>query len=209
MDTNKGYTKKSGLHKSDCLSTRTFSRSTGAFGTGIYFIKNVDDYFKKWSPDRQMYEIDLSKYKLLQGSMELHKWLNDAELVCAHWFLFDTPEHIMQSRMMFRTEKYPEDGCNYEWLKDARIMEKYSEVTSSRWFKRPIFDKVFKEIYPKYYSGKDTNFWKADGRTADSIPTRIVRAMGYDGITPDKQTDNTSYGGVIYDIKPGTIKLIS
>lgn len=41
----------------------------------------------------------------------------------------------------------------------------------------------------------------------DSIPTRILRALGYDGVYPDEDTDNISYGGVLYELDQEDVSL--
>ena len=192
MNTNywkpeKGYTKKAGLYKSDTLFTRTLSRSTGAFGTGIYFIINQDDFFKKWhNNERQLYEIDLTKYNLIRGTYELHKWLNDSELVLANWAVLNSPKK----------------------MEDRRLWSTFQSVKMNSYYSKELFDKIYKQIQGVcIFDGEYDNNRHKD---ADSIPTYIVKALGYEGVKPaNEQMDNTSYGGVIYDIKPNTIKLIS
>lgn len=57
------------------------------------------------------------------------------------------------------------------------------------------------EIYKEDYSGGMFRPWKhRDELTGlDSFPTLFMKAMGYDGIWPAAECDNTAYGGIVYD----------
>lgn len=43
----------------------------------------------------------------------------------------------------------------------------------------------------------------------DSIPTLIMKSLGYEGIYPNEECNNGFYGGVIYDLKEGTYEKVA
>lgn len=72
---------------------------------------------------------------------------------------------------------------------------------------------IAKKIYEaniEYYC--DEGYFKMYSRgleCMDSFPTQFLKLLGYDGIFPAKECDNTTYGGVIYDLQNFEYKLIS
>ena len=61
---------------------------------------------------------------------------------------------------------------------------------------------ICEEIYNEHRSlWEDNHFTYSSGKTAkmDSFPTMILKKLGYQGVYPSKECDNTTYGGVIFD----------
>lgn len=59
-------------------------------------------------------------------------------------------------------------------------------------------DEIVEELRPYYVKGI-LQAWHSDIANTDSIPTRFLRKLGFDGVYPTPECDNTSYGGCIFD----------
>ena len=59
----------------------------------------------------------------------------------------------------------------------------------------------------EHYNGVEEDYKNMNLRT-DSFGTRIMKSLGYEGIDVRgiEGLDNSTYGSVIYDIKPNTVK---
>lgn len=74
------------------------------------------------------------------------------------------------------------------------------------------FDSICEDIYlqlKKYYVKDGYLNRSSVPKDLDSIPTRFIKALGYDGIMPSKECDNITYGGVIYDLDLRDTKLLA
>lgn len=56
------------------------------------------------------------------------------------------------------------------------------------------------EVYKDFYDGDFLNNFKSGANEVDSVSTTFMRFLGYDGIWPDEDCDNISYGGILYDL---------
>lgn len=66
-------------------------------------------------------------------------------------------------------------------------------------------------IYETYESFYENGRLKQDPKLAedDSFPTMLLRILGYDGVWPSVDCDNTAYGGVIFDLENFTYERIA
>ena len=66
-------------------------------------------------------------------------------------------------------------------------------------------------IYETYESFYKNGRLKQDPKLAkdDSFPTMLLRILGYDGVWPSEECDNTAYGGVIFDLENFTYERIA
>jgi hypothetical protein len=71
-----------------------------------------------------------------------------------------------------------------------------------------VFDKYYRMMLPKEeatrIAAEATRLYNEEGNI-DSVSTSIMKALGYEGVyaTPGSDMDNSTYGTVIYDVKPG------
>ena len=70
---------------------------------------------------------------------------------------------------------------------------------------RSKINKIIDEVYNEV---KDIDFYSDESMKGDSISTRFMKKLGYDGIDVRgiKGLDNTMYGSVIYDVKEPSIR---
>lgn len=63
--------------------------------------------------------------------------------------------------------------------------------------------KVCDNIYKEYESFYEDGYFRRTSKTheMDSFPTMIMKRLGYDGVYPSRECDNTTYGGCIFDLK--------
>ena len=66
-------------------------------------------------------------------------------------------------------------------------------------------------IYETYQSFYENGRLKQDAKLAqdDSFPTMLLKILGYDGVWPSIDCDNTAYGGVIFDLESFTYKRLA
>lgn len=66
-------------------------------------------------------------------------------------------------------------------------------------------------IYETYESFYENGRLRQDPKLAedDSFPTMLLRILGYDGVWPSMDCDNTAYGGVIFDLENFTYERIA
>ena len=65
------------------------------------------------------------------------------------------------------------------------------------------FQDIAKEIYESlsdYYIGGYLNMGNRDLENTDSLPTRFMKALGYEGVYPASECDNTTFGGCLYSL---------
>ena len=66
-------------------------------------------------------------------------------------------------------------------------------------------------IYETYQSFYENGRLKQDAKLAqdDSFPTMLLKILGYDGVWPSIDCDNTAYGGVIFDLESFTYERVA
>lgn len=62
-----------------------------------------------------------------------------------------------------------------------------------------VADEVVEDLREYYDSTGVLVSWNDEISRTDSIPTRILRKLGFDGVYPTEECDSTTYGGVIFD----------
>lgn len=62
-----------------------------------------------------------------------------------------------------------------------------------------ICSSIYKELCPTYVVGDLKAEITADDES-DSIPTRFLKKLGYEGVYPSNECDNSTYGGCIFDL---------
>lgn len=66
-------------------------------------------------------------------------------------------------------------------------------------------------IYETYESFYENGRLRQDPKLVedDSFPTMLLKILGYEGVWPDNECDNTAYGGVIFDLESFTYEKIA
>lgn len=62
-----------------------------------------------------------------------------------------------------------------------------------------VVNEVVEELRPYYGDDGVLMSWNNDIAMTDSIPTRVLRKLGYEGVYPTPECDSTIYGGCIFD----------
>lgn len=62
-----------------------------------------------------------------------------------------------------------------------------------------VVNEVVEELRPYYGEDGILISWASDIANTDSIPTRVLRKLGFDGVYPTPECDSTTYGGCIFD----------
>lgn len=268
--------------KSEDLRQLDLSRDTGFFGTGIYFCTEWEYTIRQGGGHRPLYQMDISKYNLKLGTLELHDTLRKLNRYISFypatsmdkdiwWAIsrksdsFKTDNYSLGTSIKRQYEVWGEDeGLSYlewkeseydlkylinaiskvdelkdiykelisdkpDWRKIDKISEEsiyfdtnmYDKMSSLKIEKQFLamkldvseskFDKICEEIFDelyKYYDGYYLNRHKTPNGL-DSIPTMFLKKLGYDGIYPDRDTDNISYGGCIFDLDKKDTKLLA
>lgn len=153
-------------------------RSTGHFGTGVYFLKRkVND------PDRPEHKIDTSNYNLLhikseKDGFDLHTILRKINGFVS-FIYFPTKK----GKISFQKE--------YDSLK-----ERFKEITGKD---LPPFDYIY-PVAKEKLDILDTNQSKAMNEV--SLSTEVIKYIGYNGIYVGDfpALDNFTYGSVIYEL---------
>ena len=160
---------------SDTVLGRMSGRSTGHFGTGVYFLSKPMPNTGR--DDRPIKKVDLSKYKLAKPkSKERAKQLHDALKIVNNLLHVEDP--IEEQRLIKK--------ASFElWL---AIMPASEEQLQS------IIKKAVEEVRAIYVDVSHTS------QFAESASTLVMKRLGFDGIDvrhiPD--FDNTDYGTVVY-----------
>ena len=155
-------------------------RSTGHFGTGFYFFsdeKRAVEYAE--SDNREISQLNIADYNLARATKELHEVLKDinnsSEASDAMW---SGGDYEFSTYTFIRVGEVTGDFVTKEQAREMRDRA------------QEIFNKQ-KDIPPARY------------RERDSISTIVMKAMGYEGVNAvGTDLDNSTYGTVIYDIKP-------
>lgn len=163
-----GYGRDTGLG-------RMAGRSTGHFGTGVYFLGKPSSGNAR--DDRPVKEIDLSKYNLARPRTERNaKLLHDA-LKKINSAVFHEGEE--QTRLIKKAA--------FElWLS---LLPKQDEEQIQEFILKAVAD-----------AGKEFPDVSFESHYVDSASTRVMKALGYDGVDVRgiPNFDNTDYGSVIY-----------
>ena len=181
-------------------------RDTGHFGTGFYFVSNLNkakDYGKV-TGGRAISKIEnLNNYKLADGSEALHKSLkeiNDNYLDNNKVKGSDVSNVIRVLGMEDNTTnpyKLPRNNKEYnQLLKEGMTEEQISALQDS-------FDS-FEEKRGSIASGvvKEVNLKLKDNANQDSASTLVMKALGFEGVNSmGTSLDNFQYGSVVYDLK--------
>ena len=151
-------------------------RSTGHFGTGAYFFsdrKRAEEY-----DDRDVTAVDTRDYNLAPASLYLHKTLRKingrVKYQQPHTFTAEEVEAVM-------------DAIRFPGIQTP-------EIRAQRKAQMPEAKRAAKEA---------TRLYNEPGNI-DSASTSVMKALGYEGVyaTPGSDMDNSTYGTVIYEVKP-------
>ncbi|WP_346961243.1 phage tail tape measure protein [Clostridium sp.] len=187
---NLGNTNKSETFGDRISGLQSVGNALGSWGSGTYATTNLADLPKR----SKYYAIDFSKY-----NMYINKTNEEAEKVNS---FLTTLEKFCLSAGDFRD--FDKD------LKNVSIDSLYKDYSS-------IFGDISKDIdeFTKFINkmqsivkesgiDKEGTFSKAskDLIYSDSIPTRLMKDMGYQGIdnTRLSKFDNVEHGSVVYDL---------
>jgi hypothetical protein len=161
------------------------SRDTGHFGTGVYFVSNIDklglDSRFSGRSDRPIHQVDLSPYKLAKPisnyyAQRLHDGLRIVNRMVG-------AEYESREEMTADLDKAAEMIKNGLDLKESDPEIKKIILSAVKTAKRNKTDEV---IYTDKY--------------LDSASTMVIKGLGFDGIDVRRldEFDNTKYGTVVY-----------
>jgi hypothetical protein len=166
------------------------SRSTGHFGTGAYFFSDrerAEEYDK-----RDVTAVDTRDYNLAPASRELHDALREVNTTSGR--AKDEFSRVDFLGVITALGRY-EEFYGYEELdmdaSDEVILaqqRRNSKVESRRTRLRADAKRMYNEP-----------------GNVDSRSTVVMKVLGYEGVyaTPGSNMDNSTYGTVIYEVKPG------
>ena len=152
-------------------------RSTGHFGTGAYFFsdrKRAEEY-----DNRDVTAVDIRDYNLAPASLYLHKTLRKingrVKYKQPHTFTAEEVEAVL-------------DAIRFPGIQTP-------EIRAQRKAQMPEAERAAKEA---------TRLYNEPGNI-DSASTSVMKSLGYEGVyaRPGSDMDNSTYGTVIYDVKPG------
>jgi hypothetical protein len=180
----------------DTAMGRMGGRSTGHFGTGVYFVSDPK-LVKGYKGRDQVQKVDFSKYKLAkpgdrESAFNLHdglKFVNNAFEAYAEG-IEEWPGHFGQT---YSVKKFIKDGALKIWsgihAEDAN--KKY--VSMDR-VEQIIKDEIEK-AKPQYEKVLHTNEY------VPSVSTEVMKSLGYQGVDVRgiSDLDNTWGGSVIYE----------
>jgi len=161
------------------------SRSTGHFGTGVYFVSGVDklglDNRFSGRSDRPVHQVDLSPYKLAEPLTNYHaELLHDGLRIV---------NGLVGNRSGSREEIE-------EYLNEAtrKIKSGLSLKESDPEIKKIILSAV------KTAKRNKTDEVIHTSKYLDSASTMVIKGLGFDGIDVRRldKFDNTKYGTVVY-----------
>lgn len=165
----------------------------GMYEEGGYDWNKGEYEYENWLQCRKEYEDDYSFQHLLELidtlpqlkeiSEELKKeepdWEHLNELDNGLYF---NPKEYKYYRDLFSSIKYVPFGFHHSAEEIIKAADEVAEDLS------------------KYYDYDGILISWADAICyTDSIPTRVMKKLGYDGVYPSPECDNTTYGGVVYD----------
>lgn len=164
------------------FSMTSSRRSTGHFGHGTYFLGNKDNV-SSMKGNRPLKEIDFSDYNL-------YKPLTESQA----WTLHDGLKAINNQDF---------DDFNLKYLKES---------LETKGIDAKKFDEALEKTKKFISDNKGKNYDELLG--IDSPSTVFMKSLGFDGVDVRglDLLDNTTYGSVIYDLKPSkqeTIKKLA
>jgi len=194
-------------------------RSTGHFGTGFYFFSDLNR--AKAYDDRRVSVINLNNYNLAPGTIELHdalKFINNTS------YSYDYNKYTVDRQHLGRIASIvgvelpigkdlnpykelfaPKGAKAYAEKYNALVAEFGEDLVNENYYKYIDFEQ-------KRYSNvnqlvNDINSKLNDSNNIDSPSTLVMKALGFEGIDSryNKDTDNSIYGTVVYDIKSDQI----
>lgn len=183
----------------DTALGRMSGRSTGHFGTGVYFVGSPDKI--RGRDDRPVQEVDLSGYKLYRP--------NDKESAKK---LHDALKKVNTLRSMYRSEEKTQSR-DFEDDLDSAAFDLWIEIMPRKPGQNTALEKkdVSKIIRSNVIDAANEFEPVAfTSKYADSASTRVMKALGFEGVDvrniPD--FDNTTYGTVVYaeKFKPKSVK---
>lgn len=174
------------------------NRHTGHFGTGYYFFgdKNKADSYD----DRPTTTINLDKYNLAKGTLELHEMLKDVNNAAMGAF---KNENNLPNTIKNILKKFNRLEPDYEYtIQPPRNNREFEALTPEE---LSILDK---EDYKQDKISQRNNeriksIIEMIHASKDEAPSTIVmKAMGFEGVdVRGTELDNSVYGSVVYDIK--------
>lgn len=168
--------------KSDKFFQMSSPRSTGYFGTGYYFVVNLNN-IKNFSKDKTVYSFDVSGLKLARGTKKLHQALKYLT------FIVQDYDEVKEYINPLRYNSLPDDLSIYSQNALNNLTSTISELVRLG-MNRNEWEKIVSNLYKKSLN--------AD-KQGDSISTMFMKSLGYQGVYPTPECDNTEFGGVIYE----------
>lgn len=171
------------LGKAEYYSAQVGRRTTGHFGTGTYFVGDLQELSTSNYRNRPKAVVDFSNYNLF------------------------TPKNRQEGMAVHEGLKYVNRKTSPDFARNALISEKDFDTMLgvlgiSKERGTQILNDIQSEIKSKYPGGLYDHIDEL--RTADSPSTMFMKALGYEGVDVRgiKELDNVGYGSVIYDLKP-------
>lgn len=154
---------------SETLFTNTPSRQTGHFGTGYYFTTKLEKCSHLSSGKRNLYQFDVDETKMLYGTIHKHDVLRDIV-------------RYVYARL---------DDSTIDIDVKINVELSYMSFNTTKENMLNVIDKVCNIV-------KDIIDVQDIAMTYYSIPTLFLMQLGYIGVYPSPECDNTTYGGVIF-----------
>lgn len=180
-----------GLKPRDTLWGLSPDRSTGFFGNGLYFCTQKDKTKTYGSSRPDKYYKISGNGDMVDGTIKLHNELRKIN------------ESIYE-------KKVPDCREASYLIHSSYYLSGYEEakkVTEKQVVK--ICENIINEFDKKgwYIKQDDGSYYlRPPTGNIDSIPRRVLQGLGFDGVYPRKECDNTEYGGVIYNMKKFVVK---
>lgn len=201
LETLENFVYRSGkvTDKAEPRGMMSGGRSTGHFGTGAYFFsdrKRAEEY-----DDRDVTAVDIRDYNLAPASKELHNALRDVNTT-------------FRENFSGGFTQYPEDEFSEsDFFRVIMALGRYDEFYAYEQLDMDASDEVLQEQMRRNseVESRRTKL-RADAKrmynepgNIDSRSTVVMKVLGYDGVyaRPRSDMDNSTYGTVIYDVKPG------
>lgn len=204
LATDKTATENIRYHAGDLGIAETYwrmrgNRGTGHFGTGTYFVKNIEN-LGSFANERPVSSIDVSKLNLLSMDTRteyenLHSGLKFLNRISTEYNGYAS---ILRAIQLNKFDAYRDNDLSYAARELAKVSVQLTGESLSA-------DQMLEKLMPTLMYGAQLTrgnwFDRVDpGHMADSPSTFFMKSLGFDGVDTNgvEGIDNTTYGGVIY-----------
>lgn len=168
----------------------------GAFGSGKYVTRDVEDVASYGDDGRSYYAIDLSKYK------NLLRFDSDEQIEDTIDFLLYLQKYLISITTSFRGFDNEISDFNVE-----KLEQEYHDVFNHLGLSIDQLKDFIKEITSQFSNlpvddMNRINFDSQEYRSKDSYTTMLLKKLGYQGVdvSGSDEWDNVYQGSVIFDI---------